>query len=125
MNRRKKTKLKLNDINSLEGLLQETYVDACNQISNAQNVIDVLITTTEPQDVDDITKIAKEKISAVKAKDSGIRIKIEIGKLMNEVIKHNGSVEDAIDSRVSQGSTSVEGYNDLRAWIKENATKNT
>ena len=125
MNRRKKTKLKLNDINSLEGLLQETYVDACNQISNAQNVIDVLITTTEPQDVDDITKIAKEKISALKAKDSGIRIKIEIGKLMNEVIKHNGSVEDAIDSRVSQGSTSVEGYNDLRAWIKENATKNT
>lgn len=125
MNRRKKNKIKLNDITSVESLLQETYMDACKLIDNAQNIVDIIQQTAEPENVDQITKIAKEKSTALKVKDSGIRIKIELAKLMNEIIKHNGSVEDAIESRVSNGAVSTEGFKDLREWIKNNANKST
>jgi len=124
MDRRKKQKVKMNDIASVESLLQETYIDACGQITEAQKIINILTLSTTPEDVDDITKIAREKSNALKIKDSGIKIKLDISKLMTEVIKHNGSVEDAIESRVSGGSASLEGFKDLREWIKANANKN-
>jgi hypothetical protein len=39
-----------------------------------------------PVDVDDITKIAKGKVDALKIKDSAIKIKLEIAKLQNDII---------------------------------------
>lgn len=123
MNRRKKNKIKLNDVSSVENLLQETYIDACNQIVNAQQVIDYLTLNVKTTDIDEMTKLAKERTNALKLKETAAKMKLEIGKLMNEIIKHNGSLEDAIDSRAVQTNTTAEGFQDIRDMIRANSKK--
>ena len=78
MPRKKKQDVKVNDNESLEGLMQETYNDACLQINDAQRTINELSASATPADVDDLTKIAKEKGNLLKVKDSAIRIKLEL-----------------------------------------------
>ena len=41
MPRKKKQDVKVNDTESLEGLMQETYNDACLQINDAQKTIKI------------------------------------------------------------------------------------
>lgn len=123
MERRKKNKIKVNDISSFERLLQETYIDACNQIINAQQIIDYLTLTFKAEDVDELTKIAKEKTAALKAKEAGIKLKLEISKLLNEVIKNNGNVEEAVNKVYSNGATTTEGFQNIREMIKQNSKK--
>jgi hypothetical protein len=60
MPRKRKQDIRVNSNDSLEGLMQETYSDACLQITDSQIGINQLTLTLTP-DVDDITKIAKEK----------------------------------------------------------------
>ena len=82
MPRKRKTDVKVNDNSSLESLMQETYNDACLQITDAQRVINELTTGVTPQDVDDHTKVAKEKAGLLKVKESGIRIKLVCDKFI-------------------------------------------
>lgn len=124
MPRKKKQDIKTNDVNSLEGLIQETYNDACANINDAQKTINELVNSTRPEDVDDATKIAKEKTSALKVKDSAIRIKLEIAKLQNDIIKHKGDAEAAINER-SNGNVTLADFSKIRDMIKTNsANKN-
>ncbi len=122
MPRRKKHEVRLNDVNSLEGLCQETYHDACSQINDAQRTINDLVTSTDPQDVEDYSKIAKGKVDALKIKDSAIKIKLEIAKLQNDIIKHNGNADEAIKTR-SNGAASLDDFSKIREMIKNNANK--
>ena len=117
MPRKKKQDVKVNDTESLEGLMQETYNDACLQINDAQKTINELAASASPVDVDDLTKIAKEKGSLLKVKDSAIRIKLEIAKLQSDIIKNRGDVESTISER-SQGSASLNDYKSIREMIK-------
>ncbi len=124
MPRKKKQDIKTNDVNSLEGLIQETYNDACANINDAQKTINELVNSTRPEDVDDATKIAKEKTNALKVKDSAIRIKLEIAKLQNDIIKHKGDAEAAINDR-SNGNVTLADFSKIRDMIKTNsANKN-
>ena len=61
MPRKRKHDVKVNNNESLEGLMQETYNDACLQINDVQRTINELTTGVNPDGVDDLTKIAKEK----------------------------------------------------------------
>lgn len=117
MPRKKKQDVKVNDTESLEGLMQETYNDACLQINDAQKTINELSASASPVDVDDLTKIAKEKGSLLKVKDSAIRIKLEIAKLQSDIIKNRGDVESTISER-SHGSASLNDYKSIREMIK-------
>jgi len=92
MPRKKKADVKVNNTDSLESLMQETYNDACLQITDAQKTINELATSVTPLDVDDHTKVAKEKGGLLKIKDSAIRIKLEIAKLQNDILKNKGDV---------------------------------
>jgi hypothetical protein len=118
MPRKKKQDVKVNDVESLEGLMQETYNDACLQIIDSQKHINELSTATNPQDVDDYTKIAKEKGGLLKIKDSAIRIKLELAKLQNDIIKKNGDAESAISER-SEGKASLSDFKSIREMLKE------
>jgi len=91
MPRRKKTKLKLNDVSSLTHLMQETYNDACGQQIDAQRAINEMVTAAEPEDVDDLTKLAREKANLLKIKDSAIKVKLELSKLKTDIIKNSGA----------------------------------
>ena len=123
MPRKKKQDVKTNDIDSLEGLMQETYNDACTNINDAQKTINELVNSVKPEDVDDATKIAKEKTSALKVKDSAIRIKLEIAKLQNDIIKHKGDAESALNER-SGGNITLDDFSKVRDMLKKNANNN-
>lgn len=122
MPRKKKQVIKTNDVTSLEGLLQETYNDACSNINSAQDIIAKIENAAEPEDVDDYSKIAKEKSSALKIKDSGIRIKLEIAKLQSDIIKHSGNSEEALKQR---GGVDVNDFRAIRKMIQDSANGNT
>jgi hypothetical protein len=115
--RKKKQDVKVNNSESLEGLMQETYNDACLQISDAQKTINELASSVTPVDVDDHTKVAKEKGGLLKIKDSAIRIKLEIAKLQNDIIKNKGDVDSAVSER-SQGSASLSDFKSIREMLK-------
>lgn len=123
MPRKKKQDVKTNDVDSLEGLMQETYNDACANINDAQKTINELVNSVKAEDVDDATKIAKEKSNALKIKDSAIRIKLEIAKLQNDIIKHKGDVESAVNDR-SGGNITLDDFSKVREMIKKNANNN-
>ncbi len=118
MPRKKKQEVKLNNNTSLEGILQETYNDACLQINEAQVGINELTNAATPNDVDDYTKIAREKSNFLKVKDSAIRIKLELAKVQSDIIKHNGNANAAIEER-SHGETSFEDFTAIRNMLKD------
>lgn len=120
MPRKKKQDIEINNVDSLSGLMQETYNDACANINDAQKTINELVNSVKPEDVDDATKIAKEKTSALKVKDSAIRIKLEIAKLQNDIIKHKGDAESALNER-SGGSITLDDFSKVRDMLKKNA----
>jgi hypothetical protein len=117
MPRKRKQDVKVNNTESLEGLMQETYNDACLQINDAQKVINELSTGVTPVDVDEHTKIAKEKGGLLKIKDSAIRLKLELAKLQSDIIKSRGDVETAITQR-SNGSASLSDFKSIREMLK-------
>jgi len=123
MPRKKKADVKVNNTNSLESLMQETYNDACLQISDAQKTINELATSATPLDVDDHTKIAKEKGGLLKIKDSAIRIKLEIAKLQNDILKNRGDVDSAVSER-SNGSASLSDFKTIREMLKQDKENN-
>ena len=125
MPRKKKTDVKVNNTESLEGLMQETYNDACLQISDAQKTINEL-SSSIPQaelDVDDLTKIAKEKAGLLKVKESGIRIKLELAKLQSDILKNRGDVDSAVSER-SNGAASLNDFKSIREMLRNNNAEN-
>ncbi len=120
MPRKKKQEIKVNNTNSLEGLMQEVYNDACGQINDAQRTINELHTSTTPEDVEDATKIAKAKIDAQKIKDSGIKIKLEVAKLQSDIIKHSGNTEKAVEERY-EGKAQIKDFKAIREMLNNQA----
>jgi hypothetical protein len=117
MPRKTKQDVKVNNNESLEGLMQETYNDACLQITDSQKTINELSSSATPADVDDYTKIASTKVNLLKVKDSAIRIKLEIAKLQSDIIKNRGDVDSAVSER-SNGSASLSDFKSIREMLK-------
>jgi uncharacterized alpha/beta hydrolase family protein len=118
MARKRKHDVKVNDNESLEGLMQETYNDACLQITDVQRTINELSVAADPEGVDDLTKIAKEKGNLLKVKDSAIRVKLEIAKLQSDIIKNRGDADAAISQR-TDGKVSLNDFKSIRELIKK------
>lgn len=125
MPRKKKQQVKVNNSESLEGLMQEVYNDACSQINDAQKTINELSNSVIAEDVDDATKIAREKSNAQKIKDSGIKIKLEVAKLQADIIKHNGNLEETSQARVATGAPSLDDFKVLRDMMKRSNSEDT
>lgn len=115
MPRRKKTKLKLNDVESLTHLMQETYNDACTQQSDANRAINEMMNAAEPEDVDDLTKLAHEKANLLKIKDSAIKVKLELSKLKSEILKQN-SQQDS--EKASGVGPNLNDFKKVREMLK-------
>jgi hypothetical protein len=98
MARSKKQKIEVNSNDSLQNVMQEVYNNSCTQIQDAQKVINEISAASNPEDVDEWAKLAKAKTDALKVKDSAIKIKLDIGKLQNEIIKNSGDVAVAINN---------------------------
>lgn len=124
MGRKKKQEIKVNSNDSLEGLMQETYNDACLQINEAQKYINEISVGVTAETVDDATKIVKEKSGLLKIKDSAIRIKLELTKLQNDILKNSGDVNAALSQNGINETSSLDDFKKIREMIKNKAANN-
>ena len=94
----KKYKLKLNSSQKIEELLQELYDEADKNIVEIQNEMNKLANSVKLDEeiMDAKTKYAKAMNDFIVNKDKAIGRKLDIAKLMSEIIKFNGNVKLAV-----------------------------
>ena len=80
-------------------MLQETYKLADQQLVQAQDEMNKLANATRLQDevMDSKQKYSKAMNDYLTIKDKAIRTKLDIAKLMTEIMNHNGNVKEAIE----------------------------
>lgn len=94
----KRYKLKLNSVEKIEELLQELYEEADKNIVEIQNEMNKLANSVElnKEIVDAKAKYAKAMNDFITNKDKAIGRKLDIAKLMSEILKFNGNVKLAV-----------------------------
>lgn len=90
-------KLKVDSKEKIEELLQEIYTEACKNIEEAQNEINKITMSTDlnSEIIDGKAKYAKAINDFIATKDKAIARKFEIAKLMTEIVKFNGNIQQA------------------------------
>lgn len=101
----KKYKLKINSPEKIETLLQELYNDACKNIEQVQSEMNKLANSVSLNDeaMDARAKYAKAMNDFIASKDRAIGKKLEIAKLMSEIIKFNGNVKKTFSESEAVG----------------------
>lgn len=94
----RKYKLKLNSAEKIEELLQELYEEADKNIVEIQNEMNKLSNSVQLAEeiVDAKAKYAKAMNDYISNKDKAIARKLDIAKLMSEILKFNGNVKLAV-----------------------------
>lgn len=94
----KRYKIKLNSVDKVEELLQEIYDDAVRQQNLIQDKINELELSTNlsEEPIDMKVKYAKAIHDYVTDKEKAIGRKLDVSKLMSEILKNNGDVEKVI-----------------------------
>lgn len=115
-----KLKIQLNDIQNLRDLLQEAYVLASEQITQAQNEINKLASATNLQEepMESKSKYAKSINDYLTLKDKAISKKIDIAKILNDVCMHNGDVKGAIENGEAAKNMSFD-FDDIRKIVDD------
>lgn len=104
---KKKFSIKLNNVNKIEQLLQETYDLACQQSRQIQDEINKISNTTviKSLDIDGKEKYAKIMNNYMALLQKSTTQKFDIAKLMAEVVKHNGDINGALNESKNNSST--------------------
>lgn len=94
----KRYKLKLNSSVKIEELLQELYDEADKNIVEIQTEINKLANSVQLSEevVDAKAKYAKAMNDYISNKDKAIGRKLDIARLMSEILKYNGNVQKAV-----------------------------
>lgn len=95
----KRYKVKLNSPEKIEELLQELYNETCKMLEEIQQHINKINNSTQLNDevMDAKTKFAKAMNDFIVSKDKAIGRKMEIAKLMSEILKYNGNIKKAAE----------------------------
>jgi len=103
----KKYSVKLNNVEKIEALLQETYNQACQQHTAIQDEMNKLAgsTTFKDLDIDGKEKYGKVMANYFTLQQKAIGQKFDIAKLMAEIVKHGGDVKGAIDASKAMPTT--------------------
>ena len=117
---KEKYTIKLNNIDKIEALLQETYDLACQQNTRIQEEINKIVNSTNLSalDIDGKEKYAKAINNYIALQQKSITQKLDIAKLMDEVVKQNGDVKNAVE-KTKQASFDL---SQLRKLAKEIST---
>ena len=107
----KRYKVKLNSVEKVEELLQETYNQACQQIVTIQEEMNKLSQSTilANEITDAKTKYAKAMNDFIANKDKAIGRKLEIAKFIGDILKYNGDIEKSVNENAA--NTAVGGLN--------------
>jgi hypothetical protein len=115
-----KLKIELNDSQNLRDLLQNTYNLAEEQIVQAQNEINRLSNASRLQDepMEARTKYAKAINDYLGMKDKAISKKLDIAKILADVLHYNGDVQTALDSGVNSKNMDF-NFDDIKKMVDE------
>jgi galactokinase len=111
-----KVKIRINSNDKIEELLQETYNQACEQITQVQEEMNKITQSTSLADltVEEKAKYAKIMHDYSGDKDRAIRAKMDIAKLLIEIVNHKGSVEEALNDKTFTKQPSTIDFNALK-----------
>lgn len=95
----KRYKLKLNSVEKIEELLQELYEETDKVIVEIQNEMNKLTNSVDLSNeiMEAKAKYAKSMNDFISNKDKAIGRKLDIAKLMSEILKYNGNVKLAFN----------------------------
>ena len=115
-----KLKIELNDIQNIRDLLQEAYRLADEQIVQSQNEINKLASATNLHEeaMDAKAKYAKSINDYLAIKDKAIAKKLDIAKLLSDILNHNGDVKSAIDNGSAMKNMSI-NFDDIRKIVDD------
>lgn len=93
--KRKKYKLKVNSIPKIEELLQELYNETNKLVNEVQEQINKVSYSVNLNDepIDAKVKYSKAMNDFLTSKEKAISKKLDIAKLMSEIVKYNGNVK--------------------------------
>jgi ribosomal protein S13 len=117
----KRFKIELNSADNLRDLLQEVIELADEQLTQIQDEINKLKNSTDlTQEVmDGKAKYAKAINDYLGIKDKAMAKKIDVAKMLNEVMQHNGDVKAAMEEN-NKGGFNI---NTLQAMIDDTMTQ--
>ena len=130
MDKIKKYKVKVNNLEKIEELLQETYDLACKQQTIIQDEMNKIVNTTNVNnlDIEGKEKYAKAMQNYISLQQKSISQKMDIAKLMSEIVKNNGDAEKALKGMKNKNTTldleklrnlakeASTGYNDTQIY---------
>jgi hypothetical protein len=121
-----KLKLQLNSSQDLQDLLQETYKLADEQIIQAQNEINKMASATQLQNeaMDAKAKYGKIINDYLGIKDKAISKKLDIAKIMSDVLHYNGNVQQALDEGTNIKNMDF-NFDDIKKMIDNNMQEST
>jgi hypothetical protein len=110
----RKYKVEINNVENLKELLNITYDLADAQIVQAQNEMNKLANSTRLQEEPMQSKkdYAKAMNDYMAIKDKAISKKLDIAKLMSELIKYNGN-QNEVDENMSLGSINFDKIREI------------
>lgn len=114
-----KVKIRINSNDKIEELLQETYNQACEQITQVQEEMNKITKSTTLTDltIDEKAKYAKIMHDYSGDKDRAIRAKMDIAKLLIEIVNHKGSVEDTLNDKAYTKQPSTLNFEALKKQL--------
>lgn len=119
--------IRLNSNEKIEQLLQEAYDLTCKQINVIQEEMNKLSNSCNLAEVtiEEKTKYAKAMNDFIGSREKAISKKFEIAKLMAEIVKHNGDVNDTLNDKNAMKNVG-NGINisQLKEAMKEQMNKN-
>lgn len=97
----KNYKVKINSQANIEALLEQTYEHAEEQLTIVLKEMNKLASSTElkDEDLDAKAKYVKSMHDLITDRDKAIGRKIEIAKLLTEIVKHNGDLKSTLTEK--------------------------
>lgn len=122
----RRLQIKLNSNEKIEQLLQESYDLTCKQINDIQNEMNKLSNSCILSDstIEEKTKYAKAMNDFIGSREKAITKKFEIAKLMAEIVKHNGDVNNTLNDKNAMKGMSGFNIDELKKAMKEQMNDN-
>lgn len=113
-------KIELNDVQNIRDLLQGVYNLADEQIIQAQNEINKMANATSLQEesIDGKAKYGKIINDYMGIKDKAIAKKLDIAKLLTDILHHNGDVKSALENGEAVKNMSF-NFEDIRKIVDD------
>ena len=110
-----KIKIELNSSENLQTVLQEAYDLANSQIKYVQDELSKLANSTPLKDttIDEKSKYYKSVNDLLLVKDKAIGRKVDISKLLSEILKYNGSTDELLKDKKEVKKLDFSGIRDL------------